>query len=256
MHLRFLIIGIIGLACLSLSAQEKEIIFRGKLVSQSDGKAVRYAHIIITNKNVGLSSNIDGEFGIYTAINDSLKISAIGYKSLVFIIQDSINLDKITVFEMIPLIYELAVVEITPYLTYAELRDAIVNHVKTDEEIQYEQIKNYFKKILKYRESSGVSGIKIGGPVSFIYSVFGKYASSQRKFRKLKIEYNVYDKVARKYNPEIVGHLTGMKDKALIEKFMNFCNLPDEYILEVTEIELYKNLLFRYDAFLENQTLN
>lgn len=231
------------------------MILRAKLINGSNGEPVPYAHIIIVNKKVGISSNIDGDFSIMTSLNDTLKISAIGYENYVYIITEFIDFDQQVIMELIPTVYELETVIITPYLSYAELRKAIVNYKLSEEELHYIQVRNHLKKILKYKEPSGEYGFKIGGPVSLLYSAFSKYAKSQRKFRKFKIEDKRQAIIFRKYNPVIVSHLTGLKDEELVKEFMEFCNLPDEYLLEVKDIDLYMNLLVRYEDFLENLAL-
>jgi hypothetical protein len=238
------------LISLSSSAQDSSVIFRAKLVDEVSGEGVGYAHILIESRNLGITSTIEGDFSLLAHINDSIRITAIGYEDLIIVLDEYYNLDNVKILEMVPAVYELETVEITPYLSYAELREAIVNYEMSDDEKMYLQVKNHLKKMLKYKEASGDGGLKLGGPVSALYNAFSKHAKSQRKLRKFKKEDRKEAIIFRKYNPEIVKNLTGIKDEETVRKFMDWCNLPDEYLLAVTDLDLYKNLINRYEAYI------
>ena len=108
---------------------------------------------------------------------------------------------------------------------------------------------------MNYSEIRGENKPNLGNPISLLYSVLGKHARYLRMVEKIKQEDIIQSRIFRKYNPQIVGRVIGSEDEAFVKEFMSFCNLSDEYLLEVVDIELYMNLLIRYTEFLEKLDL-
>ena len=240
---------------LNLRAQDEAVVFRAVLINPNTKEAVPFANIFISNKQQGSSSNSEGKFNLLLNYSDTLKISAIGYVPFTYILRDTVNLENVVKLDMHPMIYELAEVRITPYLTYADLRRAFVNFKPTEEEIKYKRFMQNLMNVMsisEYVPPAKTQGIAIRGPFSLMYNAFSKHAKSQRKLRRFMKEDNIEAVISSKYTVEIVSRLTGEKDKEVVKDFMAFCNLPEEYLIEVSDINLYQNLLIRYDVFLEN----
>ena len=53
----------------------------------------------------------------------------------------------------------------------------------------------------------------------------------------------------KRYNKEVVSHITGLKDEDQIRKFMEFCALQIKFILESTDYELYAAILGCYKEY-------
>lgn len=75
----------LGMAISSI-AQNRNRFFYGKIIDATD--TIRNAHIINLKTKQGAFSNDKGLFTISAEKNDSLKISAIGFKTLFFVIQE------------------------------------------------------------------------------------------------------------------------------------------------------------------------
>ena len=262
MRSRIILFSFAVCLCLNLHAQDDAIVFRAVLVNPKTKEVIPYAHIIILNKKQGISSNYEGRFNLLLNYSDSLKISAIGFIPFTYILRDTVNLQKVVTLDMNPMVYELTEVKITPFLSYAELRKAFVNFKPSEEYILYKRFMENMKMITNLNELESLSadyGISTGGPISLIYNAFSRRAKSHRKLKQLRKEdfeqaliSSNQAVISYKYNFEIVSRLIDEKDKLFVKEFMEFCNLSDKYLLEVSDIDLYKNLLLRYDAFLEN----
>lgn len=239
-----------------VNAQENSIIFRARLVNAVSGEAVSYAHVIIENKNLGISSTFEGDFSLLASLNDTIKITAVGYEDTTIVLDEYYDLDNVQLLEMIPTVYELPEVEISPYLTYAELRRAIVNFELSDDDLTYIRVRNNLQGILDFKEPTGEGGLRIGGPVSLLYSAFSKHAKTQRKLRKMKKQDSKDAIVLRKYNPQIVETLTGLQDDEMIKKFMKWCSYTQEYLIAVDELELYTSVVVKYKEFAQIHSLN
>jgi hypothetical protein len=62
-------------------------LFKGKILCKSDSTPVQFVNIGIIDRGIGTVSDIDGRFSLKipdNLLNDSIRISSIGYKSIVF----------------------------------------------------------------------------------------------------------------------------------------------------------------------------
>jgi hypothetical protein len=74
----------LGLLVYTAQAQQGSISISGKITATEDGQPVQQASISIERKGVGTSTNIDGLFALFipaTNLNDTLKVSCIGFKT-------------------------------------------------------------------------------------------------------------------------------------------------------------------------------
>jgi len=86
---------------LNLSAQEKGgILFSGVVVQGDSLKAVSYTTILVLNKNLGTISTKEGYFSFYAQESDSIRFSAVGYASAIFVIPDTITTERYSVIQI------------------------------------------------------------------------------------------------------------------------------------------------------------
>ncbi|MGW8122507.1 carboxypeptidase-like regulatory domain-containing protein [Roseivirga echinicomitans] len=235
--------------CLCLSAQqEQSYILKGQLVDKMTYQPVVYATVLVVNKKQGVASDSNGKFEFPVQLNDSIKITSIGYEPVTFTITASlmdthpdglfIQLEEGT--------YLLDSVIVTAfakdfYLNRPErvpmdLGFVDPNTPKTD----------WSKPQM---ETMGQGGVAISGLLNFL----------DRKFmekRKLNVLLAAQDRektqkeaVDAKFNKEFVKFVTRIDDR-VIDEFMEFCNFYDIEILRASEYQLAQKVLNRYDAFL------
>jgi hypothetical protein len=88
-------------------------------------------------------------------------------------------------------------------------------------------------------------GIVMQGPISFLYDQFSKEARSKRIYADLMKK----DEAAVRYNNVVISKVTGIQDEDEIKKFIDFCGLRVEFILEASDYELYAAIMDCYENF-------
>jgi hypothetical protein len=97
---------------INLSAQ-----ISGTVIDKTTGKPIQYANVFLSDQMIGATSDINGTFIITQAKRQSILIvSAIGYDSQVIIPKD----DNLKI-ELIPRIYELPEIKVTPKKSTSKL---------------------------------------------------------------------------------------------------------------------------------------
>lgn len=81
--------------------------------------------------------------------------------------------------------------------------------------------------------------------ISMLYDQFSKEARSKEIYAGLIIK----DKAATRYNKDVVSRITGITDEDELKKFMEFCALQIQFILESTDYELYAAIMDCYGEF-------
>ncbi|MCH8514942.1 MAG: carboxypeptidase-like regulatory domain-containing protein [Cyclobacteriaceae bacterium] len=113
----------------SLYAQEEEkkiIQVSGVVVDEETQSGLPGTHIFIPATRRGTTSNAVGYFSFPAAVGDSIVFSSVGYERLYLIIPDT-KKGKITeLIEMRPDTTYLRDVEVSPYLTEREFKEAIL----------------------------------------------------------------------------------------------------------------------------------
>ena len=236
-------------------SQEKDstMHFFGNLYSAESFKPVQYAHIINIKNNRAAISDTLGNFDIRMEPGDSLRISSIGYQQKYY--QYPGEWKKV-VFASIPLkerIYEISEVKITPWGTYEEFKNRFMN---LDVETPREQLHPLVWDILKEKpEKIEPNEPGIMSPVSMIYNIFSKEAKEMRKYEEIQNREARQKIIQSKFNRESVGNLTGLEGKKL-DRFMEFCNFTDEYILNTKEYFILENVKKKYKQFMRLDSLN
>jgi hypothetical protein len=242
----FFIISFILLSLPSFSQDEerKPVRIHGRIVD-SYNLPVSFAHIYNRHRNTGTISDYYGTFNIGSYPGDTLTVSALAYKPLDFVVPDTIRVSRFS-YELIlePDTVMLKEQTIYPWPeTYEEFRAEILD-ARPIYEIPKALMIPWFARgeLTNYAYPEG--GIRISGPVSLLYSVFSKEA----KTRKALAQIRIYELVRKRYNPELVSRITGLKDMLEINKLIDYCNLEPGFISKSTDYELYSAI---YHCYLE-----
>ncbi|KXB08902.1 hypothetical protein AKJ55_00240 [candidate division MSBL1 archaeon SCGC-AAA382M17] len=232
---------------------DSTIHFLGTLYDANSYKPIKYAHIINIDNNRATISDTLGNFDIKLKPGDSLMITSIGYQEKFY--QYTGEWQKV-VFENIPLkerIYKISKVEITPWGTYEDFKKRFLNlDIKTPREkvhpLVWEDLPEKPEKIEPVEPG-------ITSPISLIYNIFSKEGKAKRKYQKLQKKEAREKKIQSKFNREIVGNLTGLEGEKL-DRFMEFCNFTDEYILNTKKYFILKRVKLKYKQFMKLDSLN
>ena len=134
---------------------------------------------ILTNRSVGTKTNEIGEFIINIYPNDTLKISYIGFKTIRYLVPYKEVGKYLIKFKMYTDSVSLSEINIYPWPTYKEFKEAFLAINKEDEKITIKGIKMYQDKVIVSKAPSPLS------PVSFIYDkLFDKQAKRKRRLKR------------------------------------------------------------------------
>lgn len=245
-----LLIGSLGFS------QEKDstMQFYGNLYDPDNYHPIEYAHIINIDGNNATISDSLGTFNLEIEPGDSLMITSVGYQTHYY--QYDGPWQKV-VFKSIPMeeqVYAISEVRVTPWGTYREFRQKFLDlEMKTDAEKVHPLLWKDINREPKMKEEPLNPGIM--SPITMIYNIFNDEIQSRRKLRQLQRRKPKEKILQDKFNREQVGALTGLEGKKL-ERFMEFCNFSEEYLLNTKEYFILERVKLRYEQFMRLDSLH
>ncbi len=85
---------VLFLLLMLLASSGNAQIYKGILINKQKGSPVEYANVGIVDKNIGTTSNLDGQFELKIPsenFKDSIRFSMIGYETVTLVVSDFIN---------------------------------------------------------------------------------------------------------------------------------------------------------------------
>ena len=243
------------LSTLGLSQQSDSTLrFFGNLYDSRTYRPIEYAHIInISGNNATISDSL-GTFDLKIEPGDSLMITSIGYQTTYYQYKDS--LQKV-VFRSIPMdeqVYAISGVEVTPWGTYRDFKRKFLSlDIKDPQEDVHPLLWEGINREPELKEEQINPGIT--SPITMIYSLFSKEIQSKQKLRELQRAKTREDRLNEKFNREQVSALTGLEGEKL-ERFMNYCNFSEEYILNTREYFILERVKKCYQQFIRLDSLH
>lgn len=216
-----------------IAVAQKLVIIEGRIVNKA-GDSLSNAHVLNLTKKIGTTSNQEGVFRIFASPGDSMMISSMGYKHY-----------RATVPNNLP--YKVLSIKIILINDTFQLQETIIRAFPAT----YEQFKKefvalklkknpnekLFAKIID-KQYNPKGGIVMKGPISAIYDAFSREGKLKRKMAELQYQDNlrgvVYDKIPK----DLLIKAYHQKDEAALEQFLEFCQLPENLILNGSTYEL------------------
>lgn len=131
----FLIVIISGptLLAQSSSPERKVVQFTGIVVSNDGVSEIPGVHIYVPKSGRGTTSNVYGYFSMATLVGDEVMVSAVGFIKQRFIIPEGTNNRVNVLFKMEEDTLYLQNVDISPYVSEREFKEAILAMKMPDE---------------------------------------------------------------------------------------------------------------------------
>ncbi|MGB0882317.1 MAG: carboxypeptidase-like regulatory domain-containing protein [Vicingaceae bacterium] len=172
-NLLFLLLTIIS--SFSYCQTDSSYTLKGTVVDVNTNKPLPGAHII-SSKNLGTKTNLQGNFTLSTTKNDTLTISFIGYKSAKYICKDKPKGEYLTKLKLAKDSVILDEIIVFPYPNYKEFKKAFIALNKEDEKIKIRGVKTYVDV------SNSPQKPSVLNPASYIYDrLFDKQAKLKRR---------------------------------------------------------------------------
>jgi hypothetical protein len=159
-------------------------IFNGKVVSTDSLIAVPNAHIISKFNHWGTISNNEGFFKMYASKNDSLLITSVGYRPLIFSIDTSmVNEEEVYTVLMQADTIKINEVIIRAFWDYQTFKLIISQMEPLD--FDYDKL-NFDENLMLSLPTTG-TGLS---PIQALYDRFNKNERLKRKLIKIRKQYN------------------------------------------------------------------
>ena len=247
----FLICFVLSSIGLQSQTPENSILLYGKVLDDL-GNEMIHTHIVNISSKIGTLTNNEGKFAIHALPEDTVRFSSVGYKTRLLLIpflekekfhfNITLELDTIGLAETI----------IYPYPATLEALKKEFLIVEIEEETPLIEL---------HLDKAGISpapqtGAIISGPITGLYNVFSRHAKIQKKYKSLTSKEQLKIKSNKTYNVELVKKITGLKSDDDAKKFMEFCNLEPEFILNSNEYQLYSAINNCFIEYKKLQLIN
>jgi len=208
------------------------------------GKEMVHAHIINITSNIGTLTNKEGKFVIQVKPEDTIRISSVGFKPKLLYIPYSYDSN---LHELITLSMDTIALSVATIYPFPATLEALKKEFLTVE------IEEESPAIELHLDKAGISpepqvGVVISGPFSALYNAFSRHAKIQKKYQSLVYKEQLRIKSTKIYNADLVRKITGLTNEEETKKFMEFCELEPEFILNSNEYDLYCAI---YDCYVE-----
>ncbi|MDP4188256.1 MAG: hypothetical protein Q8910_11065 [Bacteroidota bacterium] len=218
---------------------------------QDDNSPVSLARIVIIKSKMGTLSDSLGFFSLFVHRSDTLSISSIGYFTRK--IPASVFWGNYTSSPFILLqkrVYSIEKVTIYSLGSYQQFRQKVID-LKLPETPKF----NPKAAVVERKDLITLkpqASIPIGSPITMLYNLFSKEGKSMRKLAELQQEENLQKQLEKKYNASIVRDITGLKGKEVYD-FMKFCGIPNIFVLQGTDYEIYERINICYKEYLKKK---
>lgn len=227
-------------------AQDKN----GRVASSLDSAAIEGAHILnLSNKSMAIS-NAEGEFFLQFNDGDTLVISNINFNSKQLIVRNSNFLE----IKLNPANIQLEEVIVNRMpLTQSEFKNRVIDMGMQGhgEFVPFGLSPSKPKSKVPLNYNAAVNNswqYAISKPISFIVKKFSKSHKNQVKYYETIANQGSTISNEKKYNPQLVTELTGLKDDDLVA-FMNFLDLDEAFIRRTSEYEIAALILKEFEAY-------
>ncbi len=216
-----------------MPAFSQDITVKGIVYDKDSISPMQFAYVVNKNSTTGIVADVNGNFSLKIRSGDTLAFSYVGYhvtKVYTHQLKDSIknSVLKLKVYLKLKA-KELSSVVITPHA------------------FSKEQKETYKRKIDEYHR--GIES-PLASPISALYYTFS------RKGRELKELSLLYDQLLideikeSRLSPERVRNITG-NDTLNVRDFLNYCFLPDQFVVSASDYELFLSVNKYYKLYLE-----
>ncbi|MEH6679406.1 MAG: carboxypeptidase-like regulatory domain-containing protein [Sediminicola sp.] len=240
-------------ACLGFSQENTEMGEGSKVsaivVNAQTQEILESVHVINLNQVKGTITNKKGEFTILAAVNDTLYLSYLGFKTQKIRVTNDMFKFKDTKIALTELAYALEEVIVKPYQLTGYL-EIDVKNLPVNQGFQY-SISGLSKSYeAGSKNPSAVTKVlgAILNPADLLRNLFGKKPKEMRKLRQMKDEEEVRDLLASKFDRELLTEFLQI-EKVDIEDILNNCNYSQSFIKTANDLQILDAINGCYEEF-------
>jgi hypothetical protein len=221
---------------------------KGTIISSSTDKALSEVNIVNINKVVGTATDDNGEFEIKAAVNDTLHLSYLGYKSIkVRVTNDWLKFGNtdIKMTELALALEEVTVkqLELTGYL------EVDMKQVPIQSNNQY-RISGLYGKAYEGGKPNIATKVlgAIFNPADFLYNMFGKKPNEMHKLKKMKEDDEIRNQLAKRFDREMLLVLLQVT-KYDLDEIVNQCNYSKDFINTANDLQVLDAISECYEEY-------
>lgn len=238
---------------IGFSQDDNETLLEGELratvVNAQTSFPLESVHIINLNKVVGTITNQDGKFSINAAVNDTLYLSYLGFKSQKVRVTNDMFKFEGTEIALTELAYALEEVIVRPYQLTGYL-EIDVKNLPINNAYQY-SISGLSKSYeAGNKNPSAVTKVlgAILNPADLLRNLFGKKPRQMRKLRQMKEDDDIRNLLASKFDRETLTELLQL-EKVDIQDILNNCNYSKSFINTANDLQILDAISSCYEEY-------
>ncbi len=227
--------------------ETKEI--KAIVVNAQTDEPMESVHVINLNEVVGTITNEEGHFSISAAVNDTLYLSYLGFKTQKIRITNDMFKFKNTKIALTELAYALEEVIVTPYQLTGYL-EIDVKNLPVNNAYQYSISGLSVGYEAGNKNPSAVTKVlgAILNPADLLRNLFGKKPNQMKKLRKMKEDDEIRNLLAGKFDREVLTELLQI-EKLDIEDILNNCNYSRSFITTANDLQILDAISSCYEEY-------
>ncbi|MGB6150550.1 MAG: carboxypeptidase-like regulatory domain-containing protein [Pricia sp.] len=247
----FLLLICILISSIGLSQDDEAVLqdFKAVVVNAQTEKPMESVHVINLNQVVGTITNEKGAFTISAAVNDTLYISFLGFKSQKIRVTNDMFKFENTEISLTELAYALEEVIVRPYQLTGYL-EIDVKNLPVNDAFQYSISGLSVGYEAGNKSTSAVTKVlgAILNPADLLRNLFGKQPNQMKKLRKMKEDDQIRDLLASKFDREILMEMLQI-EKVDIQDILNNCNYSKSFITTANDLQILDAISSCYEDF-------
>lgn len=192
-----------------------------------------YAYAVNKNSGTGTVTDDGGKFSLHMRMGDTLAFSYVGYsvkKVFTHILKDSVKNGNLSV-------------KVFLKSKTNELKTIVISPSGFSKEIK----QTYAEKIGEYKR--GISS-PLANPIDAMYYAWSKKGHELQKLSVLYEQLLIDEIKEARLSPEKVRAITG-NDTIDVKDFLNYCFLPEQFILSSSDYDLFFAVKRYYKGYME-----
>ncbi|PRX54447.1 carboxypeptidase-like regulatory domain-containing protein [Flagellimonas meridianipacifica] len=238
---------------LGFSQNEEEPTIEGeitaKVINAQTSFPMESVHVINLNKVVGTITNQEGKFTIPAAVNDTLYLSFLGFKSQKVRVTNDMFKFEGTEIALTELAYALEEVIVRPYQLTGYL-EIDVKNLPINNSYQYSISGLPTSYEAGSKNPSAVTKVlgAILNPADLLRNLFGKKPKQLRKLRQMKEDEDIRNLLASKFDRETLTELLQL-EKMDIDDILSNCNYSKSFISTANDLQILDAISSCYEEY-------
>lgn len=245
--LKILLVSLLALSSQALIAQNDEV--KATIINAQTQDPLESVHVVNLSQIKGTITNKEGAFTIPAAVNDTLLLSYLGFKTIKVRVTNDMMTFQNTEIALTELAYALEEVVLKPYQLTGYL-EIDIKKLPVDTSFQYSISGLNVSYEAGNKRPSSVSKVlgAILNPADLLRNLFGKKPRQMRKLRQMKEDHYIKDLLASKFDRETLTALLQIEEVD-IQDILSNCNYSKSFIKTANDLQILDAISGCYEEY-------